>query len=499
MRNTGQSNRLIFIIVLSLAAIIYITTAYNSHGFYHGDEHYQIIEFAGLKLGTHTPNDLAWEFKEGIRPAIQPTICFVVFKFLNNVEITNPYTQVLVLRLVSITLALLIISFFVKHTEKRFETKKQKTIYYLVSYLLWFIPFLSTRFSSETWSGLFFLLALGVFLCKIKDKHKYFLSGLALGFSFSCRFQIIFAIAGFGLWLLIIHKANILSLVRLGCSFIFVVLIGLLIDSWFYGELIFTPLNYFYKNIVEDVASKFGTSTWYYYLLKLLSYPTYFIGIPLTVSLVVVLILNPRNLFIWCFIPFFIIHSIVPHKEERFIFPMVYLFPVIMVTAYKKVLKLLKNKIIIRILNYCLAIIFIIINAIGLTAMSQKAAGIGRMEISKYIHDNYGNQPVNLIYTIWSNPYDPWHKIVVRFYIEKDMTRTYIHNLCDLTDSTFLPDRVNLLVFRNEDLWDLECKDIFKKFNLHEKKQAVPEWIEKLNGIYKGFNNKNIIHLYSDE
>ncbi len=80
MKRAIISEKLIFQLIVIIAAVVYSITAYNSHGFYHADEQYQIIEFAGLKLGTHTPDELAWEFNIQIRPSLQPVIGFVVLK-----------------------------------------------------------------------------------------------------------------------------------------------------------------------------------------------------------------------------------------------------------------------------------------------------------------------------------------------------------------------------------------------------------------------------------
>ena len=105
------------VLIIIFAAFVYFTTAYNSHGFYHADEQYQIIEFAGLKLGTHSANELAWEFKEQIRPTLQPAICFTFLKVFEIININNPYNQAFVLRILSALMALIAISFFVKNTE----------------------------------------------------------------------------------------------------------------------------------------------------------------------------------------------------------------------------------------------------------------------------------------------------------------------------------------------------------------------------------------------
>jgi phosphatidylinositol glycan class B len=263
-------------LVLFLAILVYVITAFNSHGYYHADEHYQIIEFAGLKLGTHSPADVAWEYKAQIRPALQPTISFIVFKGLQAVNITNPYTQALFLRLLTAFLSLFVIHFFIKNTEYQLKNDRSKKLYYFLSYLLWFIPFLSVRFSSETWSGLFFLWSVATYFDPVKNKMKPYIIGLLAGLSFLFRFQAAFLLPGFILWLLFVEKADLKYILKIVAAFLIAFTLGILIDCWFYGHPVLTSWNYFYTTIINDSAPGFGESSWYYYFAKLIQSPTFF-------------------------------------------------------------------------------------------------------------------------------------------------------------------------------------------------------------------------------
>ncbi len=496
MKNTIFSNKNILKIIVMLAAVVYIITAFNSHGFYHADEHYQIIEFAGFKLGTHAPDELAWEFNAQIRPTIQPVICFVLLKAFKILNISNPYNQAFLLRLLSALLAIIVISFFVQNTKGFIKNESVKIAYYLLSFFLWFIPVISVRFSSETWSGLFFLLSLALFFNDSNNKIKPFKVGLTLGISFLFRFQIAFAILGFVLWLIFINHSKLKYLLKIFTSICVVLFFGMLLDSWFYGEFVFTPWNYFYKNIIEGVAAGFGTSPWFFYIAKLLSYPSYFIGIPIALSFIILLIAKPKNYILWISIPFIIAHSIIAHKEERFLFPIVYFFPLMLIESYLIINNLTLNRLFNRVLNYFLVVIFVVVNTIGIIAMGQKSAGIGRMEITKYIHNNYGNKKINLVFCSWANPYNPWHSLPVKFYLEDSLTDHRINNLCELNDSLFIEDAVNLLVIRKIDRENIECSRIIYANNFIFETQSVPEWIEKINAKYKGFDNHNILELY---
>ena len=173
--------------IMSIASLVYFVTAYQSEGYYHPDEHYQIIEFANHKLGNIEAQDLAWEYKARIRPALQPGIAWVIFQVLDYFTVRDPYHQAAFLRMLSALLSVFAISVFVKLTLHLVHPKYQKG-YILLSYFLWFIPLIGVRFSSETWSGLFFLLSISVFLGnKEKKLWLYALLGILLGLSFSAQ------------------------------------------------------------------------------------------------------------------------------------------------------------------------------------------------------------------------------------------------------------------------------------------------------------------------
>lgn len=89
------------------ASLVFLITALNSHGFYHADEHYQVLEFAMFKEGTNEIKDLAWEFKEKIRSGLMPSIAFLLFSILKFFNLTEPHLQAQILRLLTAAFALI--------------------------------------------------------------------------------------------------------------------------------------------------------------------------------------------------------------------------------------------------------------------------------------------------------------------------------------------------------------------------------------------------------
>lgn len=484
--------------IFIVAVIVFILTAYNSHGYYHGDEHFQIIEFSGLKLGTHSNNDLAWEFEKQIRPSLQPSICYLVIKTSSFVGIKNPYSQILILRILTAFLALFTLNLFLKRTEFLIRNEFVKKIYHIASYFIWFVPFLNVRFSSETWSSLLFLMALATFFKKNDTKNNFYKIGIFLGLSFLFRFQVSFAILGFVAWLAIINKTNIKKLLKISISFSLIVLFGFLIDSWFYGNVVFVPWKYFYVNIIENVASNFGMQPWYYYLVKFILSMGFFTSIPLLLSILILIYRKPKNLFIWCILPYIIVHTIIPHKEERFLFFILYFTPIIATLVFQ----LYQEKLSSKTISLYLYLLFGI-NLIGIIAMTQKSAGNGKMEITKYIYDHYPTDPVNLIHTKGSNPFDPWGSVKSKFYEQKNIQYSNIIELNNLTVNNTLNDKVNLLIIEKSDLQNKNMKEQLANMGFVELHRSVPAWIDYLNDRYRRFykklNNTLILFHYSKE
>lgn len=478
-----------------IAIIVYLITAINNKGFYHADEHYQIIEFAGLKTGTHNKDDLAWEFRKEIRPSLQPTICFVIFTVCKTLNITDPYDQTLVLRLLSVIFAIIAITFFINVTSRQIQNKNLIPYYKLLSYFIWFIPFISVRFSSETWSGLSFLLAISFYLSHIKASTKDKLIGILFAISFLFRFQIGFAILGFGLWLLIIEKLNAKRILTMSIFGVLTILFGFIVDCWFYGKLVFAPWNYFYVNIVQDAASGFGTSPWYFYIKEIILHSTPYIGIPILLCSIFFIISKPKNLIIWCILPFIIIHSIIPHKEDRFLFPMAFFIPFIIMKCIDLLYSIRKLRLI-RYSFYLICSVIFTVNFAGLLIISNKAAGCGYMEITEYIHDNYRNDSINLTYHSYSNPYDPWMSLPMKHYCQDNIKETRINNLLELNQNNIDTNKVNLLVFYNDCLTKNGAEKNIASNHFVLEKQSVSKWVYFLNEHLKIFDSRYLLQLH---
>lgn len=138
---------------LWLALALNLVAAFQSWGFHHFDEQFQILEFASYKLGNSPVTDLPWEFDARIRPWFQPAGVVLLARVFKD-----PFDLALVLRLISAVLGWLSTVFIASCCSWWFKSEQFRRWAVLGSCFLWFFPYLHARPSSEGWAtSLFFL------------------------------------------------------------------------------------------------------------------------------------------------------------------------------------------------------------------------------------------------------------------------------------------------------------------------------------------------------
>ncbi len=129
-------------------------------------------------------------------------------------------------------------------------------------------------------------------------------------------------------------------------------------------------------------------------------------------------------------------------------------------------------------------------------AMASKSAGHGRQELTKYIYENYDDSLITLVYTSWASPFNPWHGMPAKFYVEDRIFERRIHSLCELKEESLDKGKVNLLVLSKGQLQNPDCVEILSRFPHKKLIQSVPSWIEKLNEYYGELNPGEVLVLY---
>ena len=316
--------------VIGLA--VYALTAWCSEGYHHPDEHFQVLEFAHYKLGRTPAADLPWEFAAQIRPGLQPMLAYGFIRAAETLGLSNPFTQVFLLRLLTGWLCLW--AYFrwahwlsVTSGDERLEQWLRWAVV-----VVWFVPYLSVRFSSENWAGLVFVVGVLGWV-----NLRGTLAAFLLALSFFFRFQMAFALLGLGAWMLWRWRADrslrptLAQAAGMLAGGMAATALGVWADAWLYGKPVFTAYNYFAANILENKAANWGTAPWWFYFAQTLltAVP------PLSVMLLALLgrgLWRERgSALAWCFVPFLLAHIAVGHKEMRFMYPM--LLPVLVLAV----------------------------------------------------------------------------------------------------------------------------------------------------------------------
>lgn len=478
------------------AALIHLAAAIFSTGNYHPDEHFQIIEFAGTKLGFQKGEDLPWEYDARMRPGLQPLIVFAAVKAFRFLGWENPFYQAMFLRMLSAGLGLLCMILLFSVFQKEIRPDRLRTWLARLSLFLWFLTYLHARFSSETWSGSIFFIGLAFYMKKEQEQalktRDFLLTGAFIGLAFVLRYQTAFLSAGFLAWLLFIRREKIPSFVLLACGFFISFFLGALADRWLYGTWTFTAWNYLDLNIIQDKVSAFGVSPWHYYIraVFLNAVPPY--SVLLLASPLLLCILFPRHLLSWILLPFLLVHQLIGHKELRFLFPLANMAPVLVILVLAK---FLEHGRLVRIRDFFIRIFhgwfvrsFWILNLILLAIVTFKPSG----SLDAFYQFVYNRRYAKIYYTGGENPYVSTGKFWRHFYKRKDLEVLKAENLAEVRKIlSGSKEKLYLMAYRYSIADDLARE----KFRHRLVFRNIPEWTRHFN-INRWQERTKIISLY---
>lgn len=365
---------------LLVALIVHLITAWYSSGYYSADEHYQIIAFAQAKLGELPIEHLPWEYDTGIRSSFQPWIAVGVFEVAEALGTVDPFIRIFLLRLLTALLALFAVRGFVRATIEQIPGDLRKA-FILLSYFLWFLPFLHARFNSESWSGIFLLFGLAGMIGQ-RTTARLMWTGIAFGLAVLCRPPVGLVVLCALLRMHFVRKDTVRELLMLIAGASAVALLGFAMDSAFYGSSTFSVWRYVQMGFTGNAEHPFDQLPWYYYLPWVVKYAIPPVGIAILLSAVLLLWKQSKHLLVWCLLPYFVVHAFIPHKELRFLFPLADLVPLLLILGLKEVRPFLRRPLVRRsAIGY--VVLCAVLNIAGLAVVMTSAAGIGRTVLAE--------------------------------------------------------------------------------------------------------------------
>lgn len=317
-------------VTLALGLAFTVAAAVASDSVFQVDEHFQVVEFAGLKLGVTPASALPWEHAARIRPWMQPGAFTWLARGLGAAGVEDPFVLMRAFRLASGLLSWAALAALLLAVRTWLPSARWRRVAYLSLALPYFVPYLAARVSSESGSTTFLVLALAALLPLATgaagttggalSRRRWVAAGVALGFAFEFRYQAGVAVAGLLLWVLVHDRDRWRSLATLAAGMAAPIALGLVVDAWGYGSFQVVPWRYLAANLLEGKAASFGTSPLPAYLWFLAGlFPPF--GLALLLGLLLFWWRYPRHLLTWATLPFFVVHSLIGHKEIRFLFP----------------------------------------------------------------------------------------------------------------------------------------------------------------------------------
>jgi GPI mannosyltransferase 3 len=318
-----------------LVAVVFST------GFHHWDEHFQILEFAGWKLGITPEADLPWEFAAQLRPALQPMLVVWLCGFLDLFGTADPFILTFILRLFSASLTFVGTVLLVRGQLKSNSILADPVFlrwYLFLSYFLWFTVYNGVRFSSEGLSCALFLVGYALFFSTAERSNtRLLLVGVFFGLAFVVRYQTGLMIAGLVAWAFLVQRIPVRNLLPLVLGVLAMTGLGIAVDRWFYGTWTITLWTYFEQNLIEGKAAAFGTEPWWAYFSEVFLRAVPPFSVLFLLPPIVVLLFRRKDPLTWTVLPFLLVHLWIGHKEIRFLFPLLGLLPLLIITGLSTV------------------------------------------------------------------------------------------------------------------------------------------------------------------
>jgi phosphatidylinositol glycan class B len=327
---------------LAISVVLSLCAAWFSGCYFHPDEHFQILEFANWRCGASSINDLPWEFQRCARPALQVACVSLVRSTLALVGVADPFVEVRIVRIITALFSLFAALVVARFALRYIGVGRGGRWLFFLSNFAWFVPFLHCRFSAENSSGVLFALGAITWLNIFQKPSSRsvnimaFVAGILLGLAFICRVQIGLAIGGLAAWNILINRPSLRGALLSTLGFAIALAGGLLIDHWFYGRWVITLFNYLKVNIVEGAANGFGMSPWWYYFSQYFRILIPPFSLLVYGALIFACMRAWRNPLVWISVMFVAGHSIVAHKEIRFLVPMLYIVPTVFIIGLQQ-------------------------------------------------------------------------------------------------------------------------------------------------------------------
>lgn len=313
--------------VVSVILFVRLLSVFLVQTWYVPDEYWQTLEVAHKQVFGY--GALTWEWQQGIRSYLYPSIVAGLYTLLKYTGLDYPEALILLPRILQA-----IISTAADYSFYKWTGNRKWALFLILTSWFWF--YTSGRTLLQTLETSLVAIALSEFPFKGgKLGHYEQESPKWIWLAVLCVFlrptsAPLWAVLG-AYNLLTTNQSRMKLVLR---TYVPIALICgsalVALDSYYYGRLIVTPWEFFRFNVLHDIASFYGQHPWHWYLTQ---------GIPAVLGINVIPVLwatvkilrQPKenkigSLLLTAVALYVAVYSFIPHKEFRFVLPLLPIF-----------------------------------------------------------------------------------------------------------------------------------------------------------------------------
>ncbi|XP_049878711.1 GPI mannosyltransferase 3 [Pectinophora gossypiella] len=312
-----------------VAAILFvrILSVFLVQTWYVPDEYWQTLEVAHKHAFGY--GALTWEWQKGIRSYLCPSIVAAVYYILKLTGLDYPEALIFLPRILQAVLSTAADYSFYKWTGGR-----KWALFLIITSWFWF--YTSGRTILQTTETALVVLALSVFPFKSgrlgyyeKENNTWLWLACVCVWVRASSAPLWAVLAAYNFFTTNQGRLRLLTRtylpIGLVCGGTLVAL-----DSYFHGSLIVTPWEFFRFNVLNDIASFYGQHPWHWYLTQGLPAVLGINILPVLWGIVSVLRRPKENktgvLLLAAAAVHVALYSFIPHKEFRFVLPLLPIF-----------------------------------------------------------------------------------------------------------------------------------------------------------------------------
>lgn len=312
--------------------VLRILLPWYAHGFRYMDEHWQVIEPAnglvhGLAKGTWS---ITTEWAEGLRSWFYPGFVSIFIRLAHSLGFTDGIwinAFVRSIHGVISAFAIILVANTVYAASNSANSDRKQVLANLAAWLtaLWpFAIYCGFHTHGEMIGALFILGGCVVPLIFESDFQNHLISGALFGLALCFKIDLAVAGLGFGICTLLLKEFR--NAIALAFGVLpFALTIGFL-DHLMWGSWFHSVLGHAKVNLVDGVGNQWGVSPWWQhwiYFFDIIGFSFIF-----TVPLFVIYrkrVSRPLLKAIFTQLFFVAVFSTIPHKEKRFLAPLLYI------------------------------------------------------------------------------------------------------------------------------------------------------------------------------